>query len=401
VVTGVADVFPLLTGEDLAAMPAPSYLVDGLLPEVGLTEVFGASGAGKSFLALDLALCVAAEVPWPGRAVSGGWVIYVVAEGLAGFGARYRAWTAARGVDSVPRFRVLPEAVNLLDSALVDRLDRTLATLPEPPALVVVDTMARSMAGGDENSAQDVGRFVAAVDGLVPDGARLVVHHAGHEGDRERGSTALRAAADVVMQMRSEGAGGGALALTCAKAKDLAPFVSVRLRLEASADSVVLAGRDEEPGTQPGIGVRDRVLRALEAVETPASQNAVREAAGANKRAVAQTLRELAGEGLVVHGPDGWSLVPEPQTRPAERDRFRETDEAVPSLGPEPADPADPHGPTGPGNGGAVVPDGGGPIRPPHGTAPEPTSRCAYPVESHGGDECGTGGRPIPDEATA
>ena len=101
------------------------------------------------------------------------------------------------------RVRFLPEAVNLLDGVQVERVKHTLAELPEPPALLVVDTMARTMVGGDENSARDVGLFIAALDGQSV-GTRLVVHHAGKGGD-ERGSSALRGAADVIARVEREG----------------------------------------------------------------------------------------------------------------------------------------------------------------------------------------------------
>jgi RecA-family ATPase len=51
----------------------------------------------------------------------------------------------------------------------------------------VIDTLARSMAGGDENAAKGVGEFIAAIDRLRGDHAALVVHHTGKDGDRERG----------------------------------------------------------------------------------------------------------------------------------------------------------------------------------------------------------------------
>ena len=44
-----------------------------------------------------------------------------------------------------------------------------IAIMPTMPTLIVFDTFARAMMGGDENSAQDVGAFK-----LSPDGTRIL-----------------------------------------------------------------------------------------------------------------------------------------------------------------------------------------------------------------------------------
>jgi RecA-family ATPase len=192
------ETFPLLSGDDLLRQPDLSWLIDGPVPASGLSVLYGASGAGKSFLALELALCVATGLPWLDREVRSGLVVYIAAEGQAGLGPRYRAWLTARGLETAERIRFLTDAVDLRDGHEVDRVHRTLATLLERPRPLVVDTMARTMTGGDENAAKDVGQFIAAVDGLREADAALVVHHSGKDGVGERGSSALRAAADLM-----------------------------------------------------------------------------------------------------------------------------------------------------------------------------------------------------------
>ncbi len=302
----MSDTFPLLTTDDLLAMPAPSYLIEDIVPSVGLGELFGASGTTKSFLAMDWGLCVAAEVPWHGHEVEGGWVVYIAAEGASGMGARWRAWSRSRGIEQVPRFRVLPAAVNLLEDATIEKLRRTLAELPEPPKLVVIDTMARSMRGGDENSTRDVGMFVAAVDELVPTGVRLVVHHQGWEGERERGSSALRGAADMVARLRRNSSGG--LVLSCEKVKDGPPFEDLTLKLDPVAESCVLSLVIEPDAAAPGL--RERLSDALAAAEGPLSQNRLREIVGARRGTVGNEMQAMKAAGLAEQSPNGWMPVP-------------------------------------------------------------------------------------------
>lgn len=47
-------------------------VVDGLMPRSGLTVLYGESGSGKTFNALDLACHVAAGLPWRGLDVEQG-----------------------------------------------------------------------------------------------------------------------------------------------------------------------------------------------------------------------------------------------------------------------------------------------------------------------------------------
>lgn len=271
------DVFRLLTGEDLLALPDPSWLLDGLLPSAGLSVLYGASGTGKSFVALDWALSVAAGVAWHGREVEPRWVVYVAAEGTAGLGARYRAWLESRGLPGVERVRFLTDAVNLLDKYQVSRARRTLAALPQRPGLLVVDTMARTMVGGDENAAKDVGEFVHAVDALRGGGAALVVHHAGHEGERERGSSALGAAADARLQLVRDGR-TPRLTLTNPRQKDAPESAPLDLHLDPCGGSLVVSPVPPEPAREAQATAEDieaRVLAVVEA-EGPASKRAVR-----------------------------------------------------------------------------------------------------------------------------
>ena len=73
--------------------------------------------------------------------------------------------------------------------------------------MVVIDTLARSMGAGDENTAKDAAMFVRNCD-LIREatGAHvMVIHHTGKDEDRgARGSSALRAAVDNEIQVTSE-----------------------------------------------------------------------------------------------------------------------------------------------------------------------------------------------------
>lgn len=203
-----AAALPLLSIADLAELPPPTWVLDELLPS-GFSVLFGPSNVGKSFLALDWSLCIATGECWYGKQAADGWVVYIAAEGVHGLYRRVQAWMHARDQTAPERIRFIPNAANLLDGSDLVRVATAIARLPEAPKLIVVDTMARCMVGGDENSAKDVGRFIAGVEQLSTtyETNSLVVHHTGKDGEGERGSSALRGAADAMLALKPDGPG--------------------------------------------------------------------------------------------------------------------------------------------------------------------------------------------------
>src|SRR4051794_14455624 len=73
-------------------------LVDGLLPLTGMSVEYGESGAGKTFCAVDLAGHVATGMPWRGREVEQGIVVYIAAESPESIKRRLVAWKLFHGV---------------------------------------------------------------------------------------------------------------------------------------------------------------------------------------------------------------------------------------------------------------------------------------------------------------
>lgn len=205
----------LLTAEQLKARPRLRPLVAGLLYRNTLARINGASGSGKSFLVLDLAARVAAGLPWCGRAIEPGPVVYLVAEGDEGVGRRLDAWEARHGrpVDGV---LFMPRPVQTAGTEWSAWCE-VLAELR--PALVVVDTQARVSVGADENDARAMGELVHALDGLrtATGACVLLVHHTGRTGTHGRGSTAVTGALQTELAVSRA---GREITLKTGKAKD-------------------------------------------------------------------------------------------------------------------------------------------------------------------------------------
>jgi RecA-family ATPase len=90
--------FRLLTRAELYNLPEPSWLIDGLLPTNALAVLYGLHASGKTFVALSMALSIAAGHQWCGKATKSGSVLYVAAEGLRGLIFRMQAYEATTGL---------------------------------------------------------------------------------------------------------------------------------------------------------------------------------------------------------------------------------------------------------------------------------------------------------------
>ncbi len=175
-----------------------NYLVKGWLSANGLSMVYGPSNAGKTFVVLDLAMHVAAGEAWRGCKINPGPVLYIAAEGGSGVLNRLAAFKAEYPHMADAPFYLLPIGVDLHGNGDATIIAHLLGDLR--PVLIVVDTLARSIGDGDENTAKDAAMFVRNCD-LIREatGAHvLVIHHTGKEEERgARGSSALRAAVDT------------------------------------------------------------------------------------------------------------------------------------------------------------------------------------------------------------
>jgi hypothetical protein len=231
--------FRLLSDLELEQLPPIEFLVEGVLPRAGLGTLYGAPGAGKSFLALDMACSVASGAAWLGHATHQGSVVYVAAEGSAGLRQRLAAWKQHQGIAGgrLPVY-FLTEPANLLTTVDVAALRESIDYLDDPPALIIIDTLHRSMPGGDENSAKDLGLVIEHSDRLrrATGASVLLVHHTALNSDRERGSSSLRGAMDALLFAKVD---EGGRILKCEKAKDWAPFPDMPFRLEIVGESCV------------------------------------------------------------------------------------------------------------------------------------------------------------------
>lgn len=217
--------FKLLTVAEIEAEKPPEFTIDRFLQQRSNTVIYAPPGVGKSFFAMSWAGSIAAGVPWLGRDVRKGAVVYMSGEGRGGLGLRLRAmragWKAKGHTPDLADLHILPEAVQLRERDQVDEVCRQIELLDKQIALVVLDPLVRFTIGIDENSSGEMGQGIDVIDriGHRFGCARVIVHHSLKSAKNvERGSSALRGAADAMYCLQDEG--HGRIRLLCDKAKD-------------------------------------------------------------------------------------------------------------------------------------------------------------------------------------
>jgi hypothetical protein len=224
-------------------------LVKGVLSKGSCSLWYGDTGTGKSFLALDLGLHVALCRDWFGRRVAQALVVYIATEAGGSMRRRIVAFFQHHGVspEDVP-FALIASPVNLLDAspdlpALIHEIKGARAKFPDLPPLIIIDTLSRALAGGNENMPDDMGAFIRHVDGLrnVTGAHVAIVHHSGKTPSQgARGHSLLRAAVDTEIEIsRPEGSKQSVALVTKQRDEDTGASVAFRLH-------VVDLGYDDE-----------------------------------------------------------------------------------------------------------------------------------------------------------
>jgi hypothetical protein len=195
-----------------------NWLIKHVLPAEGLGVIFGRPGSGKTFSVMDIAMHVAAGITWRGKKVRAAAVSYVSPEaGRLGVN-RVIGWSRHHGIAWPEGFRLSPAAINLCSSA--EDAELLIADIKQNQPgcrLVVIDTLNRAMAGGDENSGEDMGRFVALCDHIAKQlGAFvLVVHHSGKDAAKgSRGHSSLLGAVSLELEVTKEQGQPGTIRVT-------------------------------------------------------------------------------------------------------------------------------------------------------------------------------------------
>lgn len=217
------------TLKELEGRPDMEWLIDGILPKGKVCAVWGDTEAGKSFLMVDWAGCVASGIPWQGRAVSGpGAVAYIPTEdGADEYRRRFAGWQQAYG----PLSDIVIEedgGVQLLDEASVQRCIDDIRALQRPPALIILDTYGKSIVDamrsdrgdGDRNETNRALRNADRIRQAAGRHATIVlVTHSTKDGRTQAHSAAFKQGLYMVARLIGTATDGSTGTFRCEKLK--------------------------------------------------------------------------------------------------------------------------------------------------------------------------------------
>jgi hypothetical protein len=205
--------FQIYTRGDIGKAPGMVWAVKGLLPRRGSTVLYGEPKSGKSFLFHSMACVAAADWPseaqrlWCGFPVLKMKVLFIAAEGFEGLMGRHDSWQIGHGVSIGDDLRYMRRPINYFTSdvdiklALQDLKDQCFC-----PDFVFVDTLSRSMLGGNERDEGHMTRVFTHAELFCQElgGAGLgFTHHAKKDGSGFRGSGAIFAMVDALEECKS------------------------------------------------------------------------------------------------------------------------------------------------------------------------------------------------------
>lgn len=199
--------FKVQSCADFAVLKTNGWLIKGVIPRAELVVGFGAPGSGKTFAFLDMAMAIALDKgEWFQNKVVPGRVIYLCAESPYGFKNRLLAYAqnANLPLGDIINLGIIEDAPNFLqpDDA------KAIAVQIGKADVIVIDTLSRTMIGGDENTAKDMGQIVSQCKQLhALTGATIIlIHHSGKQVENgARGSSVLLGAADAEIRIEQLG----------------------------------------------------------------------------------------------------------------------------------------------------------------------------------------------------
>ena len=185
---------------ELSSITTGPAVIPGVI-STGINFLVGAPGAGKTTLAYTIAVSVATGLPWNGIDIElPGRVVFIAGEGAGAAETRLRAAKINAGLDPDQPIgvQVIPQAVQLFDRGTAyAELRRYLHD--DPAALVIIDTFSLMVGGADENNAAEM---TEAIDAARQLGCPIAFnHHTDKSNKAERGSSAIKAAADGMLML--------------------------------------------------------------------------------------------------------------------------------------------------------------------------------------------------------
>lgn len=293
---------------ELEAPPEPDWLWGGYLAPAAITLVAGKPKSGKSTLACALAEALTADLgAFLGRSLRHCSVVYLSEEGAGTLKPKLSGRIRTLTRDSAwPR----PDWDALVTAATAEA-KRIGATV------LIVDSLSfwGSLAEGQENDSAVMQRTLGALGAATSAGlAVMLVHHqrkgGGEEGDAVRGSGAIFAAVDMLIEVeRSKGDSTPThrQLVATGRWRDAPPVLIVDHDPRERSWTVI--GEAGDRGAAGELGMRERILDALPSEPPGITEAELAELLNIDKRKISGPLRKLV-DGAVSRGGEGRAYHP-------------------------------------------------------------------------------------------
>jgi hypothetical protein len=200
-----------LPEEIFGPLTEPDYLIAGVIRRGGLLEIQAYGGSGKSWLAVNLALCVATGSPWLGRLDTKQCTVAYLDYESGFYECARRLQANARALDLLPPVSGIG-LITMPDSYMTsDGFEAAVTKLAGAYDVIIIDTLKAASPGVDENDS----KIREGLDRLRRVGERtgctfVVLIHSKKKSnsqteidprERDRGSSASYDAADAQLSI--------------------------------------------------------------------------------------------------------------------------------------------------------------------------------------------------------
>lgn len=177
------------------------WVVDDVIPRAEVGVIYGTSGSGKTFFAMDLACAIHRGDEWRNKYVQKSDVFYIASEAGSGIKKRIAAYYNHYPIGALPWF--VDYQPNLMSVESISDITESIKSRIINPGIIFVDTLALSH-DGDENSSQDMSIVLRNLKCLsqATNCVVILIHHPSKTGlTGMRGSGVLAAGCDFVMEV--------------------------------------------------------------------------------------------------------------------------------------------------------------------------------------------------------
>ena len=267
-------VFTPYSFDDLMAMPPKEWLIDQVIGPGDIGVIYGAPGCGKTFVGINMIVSSCTGSQWAGRfdVVRPLKVAYCAGEGISGIPARFKAAAEIHGISRLPGFtfyRTVPqlfaESGDSLSVATIKLFVAEWKARQEKGEagnldIVFIDTLSTASIGAKENDNTDMNKVMSYCRWAANElgCAIMLVHHSNKANTAERGATALRGAADSMIEIRRVSEIGTKAVMRCSKLKDGEQWKDQTFDLHAVEDcnSVCVIWDDPSDGAKAATGAK-------------------------------------------------------------------------------------------------------------------------------------------------